>query len=213
MSIRNIIREYCIIRDGKIILNGNVLFRSLETAPSLFFTDAYKSLGMNYSKFYKMDNLCKLGFIASEQLLKGKTMGEYCKPDEMGLIIYNAASSADTDRVHQGSISDRNAYFPSPSIFVYTLANIVIGEICIRHKIFGESTFFIEKEFNPDSLYQYVNQLLEDDIVQCCLTGWIQLDGDRYEGMLYLIEKSTADTDGIAIFEPEILKEIYLQEA
>jgi hypothetical protein len=213
MDTKNIIREYCIIRDGEIILNGNVLFKSSERAPSLFFPDAYKNLGINYSRFYKMDNLSKLGFLASELLLSGKTMGEFCKADEMGLIFYNAASSADTDRVHQESINDRGAYFPSPSVFVYTLANIVIGEICIRHKIYGESTFFIEKEFNPHGLYQYVSRLLEDHIVQCCLTGWIQLDGEQYEGMLYLIEKSASDTDGIAIFEPEKLKDIYLQEA
>jgi len=157
-----------------------------------------------------MDNLCKLGFLASELLLRDKSLTQQYSGEDVGIILYNAASSLDTDRNHQRSIQDRKAYFPSPSVFVYTLANIVIGEICIRQKFYGESTFFIEEKFNAAGLCNYVNQLLDDGVVQCCLTGWLELDGDDYEGILYLIEKTTSDTEGIAIFEPQKIQEIYL---
>ncbi len=205
-----VIRDYCLIRDHQVIRGDRVLFTCDENmAPVSFFTEIYKHFGVNYPKFYKMDNLCKLGFLAAELLLKDKNLLQSFVPDATGIILYNASSSLDTDRNHQNSISDRSAYYPSPSVFVYTLANIVIGEICIRHKLHGESTFFIEKAFSAERLYNYVKQLLDDNLVDCCITGWVEFDNDRYEGVLYLVEKSQSDTNGIVNFEPEKLTEIY----
>ena len=113
-----------------------LLYTGNESSPGEFFTAAYRYFNISYAKFFKMDNLCKLGFLASELLLQGKNISEVYRGDEVGLLLSNAGSSIDTDRNHQKSISKRDEYFPSPSVFVYTLANIVIGEICIRHKLF-----------------------------------------------------------------------------
>lgn len=203
------IRDYCAIRDHQVIQGGKLLFEGKDLPAAFFFGEIYRSFGINYPKFHKMDNLCKLGFLATEVLLKDKNIQQVYPSDAIGIILYNSSSSLDTDRNHQNSITDRSAYYPSPSVFVYTLANIVIGEICIRHKIYGESTFFVEEEFNAVRLFSYVKQLLDDNIVECCITGWVELDRDHYEGILYLIEKSPSDTDGIVIFEPAKLTEIY----
>jgi len=203
------ISDYCLIRHQKIFRKGELLFTGTEQKPVPFFTEAYKHFGINYPKFYKMDSLCKLGLLASEIILQGKEMP--CRGEDIGIILYNAASSADTDRVHQRSISDRETYFPSPSIFVYTLPNIVIGEICIRQKIFGESTFFISEKFDPHSLYEYVSQLLEENVMECCLTGWLECDGDYYDGALFMVEKGTTIQNGIVNFDEGKIKEIYSQ--
>ena len=205
------ISNYCKIREKRISRNGKLLFTGSETMPQPFFTEVYRNFNINYPKFHKMDNLCKLGFLASEILLEGKNMSGAYKGDEIGIILYNAASSVDTDRNHQKSIQDRSAYFPSPSVFVYTLANIVIGEICIRHKIYGESTFFISEKFNAGILYPYVSQLMDDGVLQSCITGWLELDGDNYDCVLYLVEKTPSGNSGFVIFEPEKLTDIYLQ--
>ena len=207
------IRDYCIIRNQKVVQGGKVLFEGNEMLPAFFFAGLYKHLGVNYPKFHKMDNLCKLGFLAAEILLGNKKMNHRYSPDGSGIVLFNAASSLDTDRNHQLSIHDRSAYFPSPSVFVYTLANIVIGEICIRHKFFGESTFFIEEKFDALRLFSYVKQLFDEDLVKCCIAGWIELIGNQYDGVLYLVEKTTPDIDGIAIFEPGKLSEIYSQRS
>ncbi len=210
MEHTSIIHDYCLIRDHKVIRGDQVLFTGDKSMPpASFFIEIYRHFGMNYPKFYKMDNLCKLGFLAAEILLKDKNLQQSYAPDATGIILYNASSSLDTDRNHQNSITDRTAYFPSPSVFVYTLANIVIGEICIRHKLYGESTFFIEREFDAERLYTYVQQLLDDNLVESCITGWIEFDGDRYDGVLYLVEKSSSVTNGIVNFEPGKLTEIY----
>jgi len=160
-----------------------------------------------------MDNLCKLGFLTAEILLKDTNHSERYAADETGLVLFNAASSLDTDRIHQQSISDRNAYFPSPSVFVYTLANIVIGEICIRHKLHGEGTFFVEEHFDAGRLCAYVKLLFEEKVLESCITGWMEFNGDHYDAMLYLVEKRTPETDRIVIFDPVNLQDIYAQRS
>lgn len=84
-----------------------------------------------------MDDLCKLGYVAAEYLLEGKTFA----PLEMGMLLANAASSLHTDIRHQQLIDREGDQAASPAVFVYTLPNVVSGEICIRHKIQGENTF------------------------------------------------------------------------
>jgi hypothetical protein len=210
MQENYIISDYCIIRDNRIVLNGEVVYIGNTGAPGEFFTAAYRYLNISYAKFFKMDNLCKLGFLASELLLRGKNITEIYPGDEVGILLSNAGSSIDTDRNHQKSISERLEYFPSPSVFVYTLANIVIGEICIRHQLFGESYFMVEKEFNDNRLYEQVKQWFDEEIVRCCITGWVEMDNDRFEAVMYFIQKTSVLQEGIAIFGPEKLTDIYL---
>jgi|WetSurSiteA1Bulk_404760.scaffolds.fasta_scaffold00095_10 hypothetical protein len=209
MDNSGIIRDYVILRSGKVVRGGREIFSGADIPVGEFLTAVYKQFSINYPKFYKMDNLCKLGFMAAELLLRDKKTEESFSPDAIGIVLSNRASSLDTDRNHQRSILNRSEYFPSPSVFVYTLANIVIGEICIRFKFFGENAFFIEEKFDADRLYAYVKQLLDDNIVQCCVTGWVEVDGDTYDGVLYLVEKTSPDTDGFAIFDPGNLTEIF----
>ena len=98
-------------------------------------------------KFYKMDNLCKLGYVAAEYLLKDTNY----HPKEIGIILANASSSLDTDCKHQAIISKEGDKAASPAVFVYTLPNVVLGEICIRHKIQGENTFFVRRQSDAAS--------------------------------------------------------------
>lgn len=210
MEEKYIISDYCIIRNNRIVLNGEVVYTGNESSPGEFFSAAYRYFTISYAKFFKMDNLCKLGFLASELLLRGKNINDVYPGDEVGILLSNAGSSIDTDRNHQKSISKRDEYFPSPSVFVYTLANIVIGEICIRHKLFGESFFLIEKEFDAKRSYEQVKQWLDEQIVRCCITGWVEIDNDRYEAVLYFIQKTSVLQEGIAIFDAEKLTDIYL---
>jgi hypothetical protein len=212
MAENYIISDYCIIRNNRIIRNGEVLYTGKEELPGEFFTAAYRFSNISYAKFFKMDNLCKLGFLASELLLHGKNISEEYPGDQVGILLSNAGSSIDTDRNHQKSISNREEYFPSPSVFVYTLANIVIGEICIRQKFSGESIFLIEKEFNAGRLYEQVKQWLDEEIVRCCITGWVEMDASHVDAVMYFIQKTSVLQEGIATFTPEKLTDIYLQE-
>ncbi len=169
------------IKEGKVLVDNCVFFQSETTDTSSFFKELYKSLNINYSKFYKMDMLSKLGFLAAEILLSGM------EPDEdMAILCANHSSSLNTDIKYQNSIQE----IPSPALFVYTLPNIVIGEISIRHKIYGEHMFFIQPAYNRDFLLNYMSELFESGVTTSAIAAWVEVDGeDNYEAQFELCIK------------------------
>ena len=204
MNIR--ISQYCRIRDNVINLNDSTVFSSDKTDSVLsFIKSAYKNMNINYPKFYKMDNLSKLAFIASEYLLLSYNKEE--KNDKVAIVLSNSASSMDTDIEYFKTIKDINNYYPSPALFVYTLPNIMIGEICIRNKFQGENIFFCTEKFDVELVHSYVNQLFESNKTNLCIAGWVDFLRDKYEAVLFLIEKDI-NLNGIE-FNIDNLKKIY----
>lgn len=203
------ISRFCMIRNCKVVVNHELLYAEKTIPVQDFLKKAYRHFKLEYPKFHKMDNLSKLGFLAAELIMRNGVQDDDHEKERTGIILANSASSLDTDRNHQRSIDDRDQYFPSPAVFVYTLPNIVMGEICIRHQLFGENTFFVQEKFDPVFIQQYVNLLFENAILSRCITGWVEMDGNHYEAVLYLVEKRERDKDGIAIFDAENLKNIY----
>lgn len=180
------ITHFCHIKNESLYLNGKEIFGSKHSNFALFAKDVYNELGIKYARFFKMDNLSKLAFLAAELILKNTDTSS----EDIAMIFANRASSLDTDRKHQQSISNKEHYFPSPSVFVYTLPNICIGEICIRHKQFSENSFFIFDSFNAQPLFDQVNSLLEMKKASKALCGWVEFDNENYEAFLYLVEKT-----------------------
>ncbi|MBN1157773.1 MAG: hypothetical protein JXA61_00185 [Bacteroidales bacterium] len=203
------ISNYCLIRNSHLITGQDHFFAGKETAFPDFIKETYRHFNIGYPKFFKMDNLSKLGFLAAELLLKDRDLNLDYGKDGTGIILANASASLDTDRIYQASIADRSNYFPSPSVFVYTLPNIVMGEISIRHKLFGENAFFIKQTFDPVFMVEYVKHLFENQIVACCITGWVEMDSERYEAVLFLVEKTGPLNNGIAIFDVRNVDDIY----
>lgn len=200
----------CRIRNNKVFLNGQLLYNDENAAGAgAFFINAYRYFKVGYAKFFKMDNLSKLGFLASEILI-GKGGFTSAPPSETGIIIANSSSSLDTDFTYNDTIKDSENFFPSPAVFVYTLPNILIGEICIRHKITGESCFFISEKFDPDFIYDNVSGLFALNKVQNCIAGWVELPGDNYDAILFFIEKVTAGKNENATFAPKNILQSYL---
>jgi hypothetical protein len=180
------ITSSCRISNQTVYKNEELLFSSIDDDVPGFLLSVYKHFKIDYSRFYKMDNLSKLGWLASEILLKDSFNKENFRPEDIGLILSNANSCLDTDQKYMASVSD----IPSPSLFVYTLPNILIGEICIRNNFKGEHAFFVFDSFNANFIETYVNSLLENNIIQACICGWVELLEDEYKAALFLIEKS-----------------------
>lgn len=172
------------IEDANVRLNGEIVYSSSAPDFATFIREAYKNTGGSNMKFYKMDDLCKLGYVAAEYLLKEKSF----RPQETGLLLANSAASLDTDIRHQTIINAEGDHGASPAIFVYTLPNVVAGEICIRHKIQGENTFFIEKVFDADKLEAYARIVMEKGKLKACITGWCELLKEQYKAEFKLIE-------------------------
>ena len=168
------------------------------------FKAIYKDLGIKYPKYFKMDSLSKLGFLSTEVLLQNRLLAEDYKSDRIGIVLGNSASTYSMDLKHQASLDDKESYFPSPANFVYTLPNIMTGEICIRHKFKGENAVFISDGFDDSFIYKYVNKLLIDNKLDACLLGYVNIDTDNYEAFLALVEKKEGEA-----FNQNTLKEIH----
>ena len=168
------------IKNGKIIADDEIIF-SAETDIAIFLKASFKFLEIKYPKFHKMDRLSKLGFIASEVVLKNAEISE-----DTALVFSNKSSSLTSDENYQQSLKD----FPSPSLFVYTLPNIVLGEISIRFDFKSENVFFIEDEFNAELLIDYSTQLIESAKANKVLCGWLNLHNDEYDVFLWLSSES-----------------------
>ena len=152
-------------------------------------TSLYKQMIGNYPKFYKMDGLSRLGFVASEILLnaeKGDTDVERREEEgerlleERAIIFFNHSSSIASDRNYKESINDKDNYFPSPSIFVYTLPNIVTGEIAIRNHFHGETSFFILPDKDEKMMEEILQASCRDTQSNSFLTGWIDYEDERH---------------------------------
>lgn len=173
-----------LISDYKVMKDGVVLFESTnKTDANLFLKEIYKFLELNYLKFFKMDHLSKLGFLAAEFLLK-----EMPKENLEFMNIYLACSSSslDSDIEYQKTIRDKESYFPSPSVFVYTLPNIVIGEIAIRFGIHGNNSMFIIPPYQKDDFLKTPNHFFQDTTINPQLSGYLDYLGDHYEAEFLL---------------------------
>ena len=138
-SIRKMynIVSYCRIRENEILRDDRVILSLPEISLDDFLLKAYEQLDINYAKFYKMDRMCKLGLLGSEVLLSG--ISKSLESESTSVILSNSSSSLDTDFRYWDSVKN----VASPSLFVYTLPNIVAGEICIRNGFKGETNFFV----------------------------------------------------------------------
>ena len=182
--------------------DGIVLLKS-PTPINDFLISAYQHFQFNYPKFYKMDNLSKLGWLTAELLLQNSFDKSDYEPEDIGIILANANSSLDDDLKYYDTVAD----MASPSLFVYTLPNIVMGEISIRHRFKGEQAFFVQEEFNADFIYQQVTYLLDNSLMQACVCGWVDVLREDYKSGLFLVEKTKKDN--AALFSAKNMDTIF----
>ncbi len=185
----SLITRYVKIQDHRVWLNAAVDCVSEAEPFGKFIRSVYSYYHIDYPKFFKMDNLCKLAFMSAEVLLQGTDVLQKYPGEEIGIILENASSSLDYDEKHRETIRDRSHYFPSPSVFVYTIPNIMVAEVAIRHQVKGENAVFVLEQFDPGLIHDYVSQLFRNQQVRCCLSGWIECYSDRYQSFLFMVEQ------------------------
>lgn len=171
----------CTIDHSKITVDGNLIFESKSETFQDFAKEAYKSLDLSYPKFHKMDHLSKLAFLSAETLLNDEDHSR------TAIVFANRSSSLDTDFKYQESINDQDNFYPSPAVFVYTLPNICVGEISIKHKMQTENAFFVLDEFDEKFLNDYSEQILLSGKADKVLCGWIELYQENYKAFVYLL--------------------------
>jgi hypothetical protein len=188
--------------NNTLFLNGDVVVAQQPSASELF-TAAYHQLNISYPKFFKMDNLSKTGFIAAELLLKENNSQSSYTPEQKGIVLSSRNSSLDTDIRYNTSTATN----PSPSLFVYTLPNVLIGELCIKNVIKGETACFVFDTFDADFQTDYVNLLYETGNLKTCISGWADFFDEKAEAFIYLTELRESSNE--TLHNAENIKNIY----
>lgn len=182
------INKYCRINNNECLIDGKTVFENHDVSLKQFLTNLYRFLGMDYMKFFKMDALSKSGLLTSEILFNGV----HIEGKKTGLFFANSYSSLDTDIHYQQTIG--KDYFPSPAVFVYTLPNIVLGEIAIRYKLYGENLFLVGRNWQSSQLIPYVNQAFAESDLQKALVGWLDCYKDDCDVFVMLVERDGNNT-------------------
>lgn len=156
------VSQEIVINPISVVLNGQPVATNEQGEKML--VELYRRYVKDYPKFFKMDTLSRLGFIAAELVLQDQRVE--------AVILANRSASIKNDTDYLATITGEN-YYPSPALFVYTLPNIVTGEIAIRHHIQGETSCYILE--NPEQLEPIIlSQITSQSPI---LAGWCECSG------------------------------------
>jgi hypothetical protein len=175
--------NYVRINGGNLVRNGQALAATGSNNP----VDMYHALHGNYPKFFKMDRLCKWAWLAAEVLLKdesGAWLYDGLDKRNIAVVLATKDGCLEVDHRYQETMES----IPSPALFVYTLPNIMLGEICIRHGFTGEQLCEVQEAFDLTALLPWVHDLAEHRGVTHCLFGWADAVGDNHEVTMYWMD-------------------------
>lgn len=188
-----VITSYCNLRADECLVNGETVARRDAGSEDSWFKQIYKRQELAYPKFYKMDVLSQAGYLASELMKRANPgIGEAYADDEIAMVFANASSSAETDRRFINSYEGGGS--PSPSLFVYTLPNIVLGEIAILNKWYGENMFAVLPKFTPGFYLDY-QQILSASGSRALLGGWLEVTEGNTDVFLFWVEERESGTE------------------
>lgn len=191
-SVKN--KDYTI--SHRVVLTQDSLsvdgeFVKIIKTGSKLLTLLYKEYVGDYPKFYKMDDHSKLGFIATEILLEAENSSERENTISRSIAFFNRNASINTDLAYLDTITDKDNFYPSPSLFVYTLPNIVTGEIALRHHYFGETNFFILPEKDYNQIYDIIECMFCDKQTESIIGGWVEYNSsDNFEANIFIANKT-----------------------
>lgn len=150
-------------------------------------TALYRQYVGDYPKFFKMDPMCRLGFIASELLLRDEPE-RFTPREDCAVVLFSRSGSFASDSHYQQTIADAAEYYPSPAVFVYTLANIATGEIAIRNKFYGETICYLTDRKCAAQITATVRETFLDPGTRTVLCGWVESpSAQEYEATLALV--------------------------
>lgn len=164
--------------------------------------DSYRAFGCAYPKFFKMDPLCKWAWLGAELLLrKGEGfVYEGMDKSRIAVVLATGRGCLEVDKKYQESIQT----IPSPALFVYTLGNIMLGEICIRHGFKGEQACLVREPESAEELCFWVKDLLDNHGMEACLCGWADAYVYQHDVSMFWVRKKN---DGLT-FSPASVRQL-----
>jgi hypothetical protein len=191
------INQQSVIKDGSPLLSFNAPVNS--GAPE----ELYRALQFNYPKFFKMDLLSKWAWVGAEMLLRTSTglIYEGIDKAKIGMVLMTGSGCLEVDKKYKESV----ATIASPALFVYTLPNIMLGEICIRHGFKGEQACLVNDSFDTEEISFWVNDLLQNRGMDACICGWVDATSQNHDVWLTWVTKSNKGM----LFNGENLQQLY----
>ena len=194
------INNWIHINNSKAVKDGQPILSAEEYASISEPQDLYRKTGLSYMKFFKMDLLCKWAWLGAELLLQDNDVDKLDKA-KVAVVMMTEYGCLDVDKKYEESRSD----IPSPALFVYTLPNIMLGEICIKHGFKGEQLCTVSEGFDITEMNFWVNDLLENKGMDACLCGWADAYDEHKDICLFWITKENKGQE----FTTENLTAIY----
>lgn len=178
------IKAICKIDSNEIIVNEQVVYYNNSSSTD-WKKIAYQQLNFDYPKFHKMDNLSKLAVLGVKYIEQAVDFSSF-KDDEINMIFANKNSSYCSDIKHYTNYTKNNLV--SPADFVYTLPNILIGEIAIMQKWYGENNFFIHDNFDMNFFLNQINLYFCENS-KYCIFGWIESNEEEEKAIILFLEQ------------------------
>ena len=148
-------------------------------------TQIYRQEVGDYPKFFKMDVLSRLGILLTERLVAGEE-GRFQPREDRAVLVFSREGCLANDSHYVASMED----FPSPALFVYTLPNIVSGEIAIRNKYAGETSAFVLEKYDEEAIFALVRQAFQDPVTQSAVVIWADCASDtEWDARGWLVER------------------------
>lgn len=190
------IAHHVCINNGMTTVDGlsPVHLQNRETTPDA----VYRTIGAAYPKFFKMDLLCKWAWLGAEILLRKSDeawMYDGMDKDRIGVVMATGSGCLEADKKYLESMQS----IPSPALFVYTLPNIMLGEICIRHGFKGEQVCLVRETMDAAELCFWVQDLLQHREMDACLCGWADATGEEQKISLFWITKNKTGLRSITV--------------
>ena len=105
------------------------------------------------------------------------------------IIFANKSASIKNDTDYLQTIQ-ADSYYPSPALFVYTLPNIVTGEIAIRNNYRAESSFYVLQD--KQTLQTLAKTTLQSvQTARSALVGWVECESkDNFYAHIKIVWKN-----------------------
>ena len=161
------IHQYLQWNDNQVRLNGQLLFQFVGETSLDTCVEFYKNAAFNYLKFFKMDLLSKAAFLSAQMVIP-KEIEE--NKSKIATFLSSKSGCIDVDKKFEDSIND----IASPALFVYTLPNIMLGEICIVNGFKGEQMCTLSEDADSDWFEFYIGDLIRRRDTEAALCGHIE---------------------------------------
>lgn len=180
------IRHYIRLQPGRITLDGRAI-SAPHTAEEI-----YQLLQRPYIKFFKMDVLCKWAWLGAEYLLGHGEQSVYRQfsREKIAVAFFTGNGCIDVDTRYRESMH----VIASPALFVYTLPNIMLGEVCIRHGFKGEQICMVQSAPDFNEIYFYVTDILAQAGMDACICGWADAYDATADVCFFWVTKEPGNT-------------------